>query len=192
MDVIKKGYNYSYSFLRISYIFLLRLFYKNYQEKRVSLQDNKETYVENINALFGCCNHIIDNVYLGSSFNASNNDLLNNLKIKRIVNISYDIPNYYEDYIEYYYFKMKDDGIDEYTKKDLDNIIEYIKKNNDNVLIHCMMGRSRSATVVLYYLIKEHNMNLDDALKYILSKRYVVNPSLKFIENIKNILKQNI
>ena len=188
MDIIKKGYNYSYSFLKISYIFLLRFFYKDYTEKRKSLEENKENYIVNINALFGCCDHIIDNIYLGSSFNASNEDLLNNLKIKRIVNISYDIPNYYEDNIEYFYLKMKDDGIDEYTKEDLDNIIEFIKKNNDNVLIHCMMGRSRSATVILYYLIKIHNMNLDDAIEYLLSKRYVVNPSIKFIENLKNIL----
>ena len=83
---------------------------------------------------------------------------------------------------------MKDDGVDEYTEEDLDNIIEFIKKNNDNVLIHCMMGRSRSATVILYYLIKIHNMNLDDAIEYLISKRYVVNPSIKFINNLKNIL----
>ena len=188
MDIIKKGYSYGYSFLRISYIFLLRFLYKDYKEKRKSLQDNKENYTENINALFGCCNHIIDNVYLGSSFNASNEDLLNDLKIKRIVNISYDIPNYHEDNIEYFYLKMKDDGIDEYTKKDLDDIIEFIKKNNDNVLIHCMMGRSRSATVILYYLIKTHNMSLESSIEYLISKRYVVNPSIKFIENLKNIL----
>ena len=50
------------------------------------------------------------------------------------------------------------------------------------------MGRSRSATVILYYLIKIHNMNLDDAIEYLISKRYVVNPSIKFINNLKNIL----
>ena len=83
---------------------------------------------------------------------------------------------------------MKDDGIDEFNKEQLDNIINFIKKDNNNVLIHCMMGRSRSATVVLYYLIKIHNMTLDESLEYLLSKRYVVNPSLKFIENLKNII----
>ena len=41
MDLIKKGYNYGYSFFRISYIFLLRFLYKDYTEKRKSLQDNK-------------------------------------------------------------------------------------------------------------------------------------------------------
>ena len=42
--------------------------------------------------------------------------------------------------------------------------------NNDNVLIHCMMGRSRSATVILYYLIKIHDMSLESAIEYLLSK----------------------
>ena len=50
------------------------------------------------------------------------------------------------------------------------------------------MGRSRSATVILYYLIKIHNMSLDSSIEYLISKRYVVNPSIKFIENLKNIL----
>ena len=149
--------------------------------------DSIENYIENFNALFGCCTYIIDNIFLGSSFNASNEDLLDNLKIKRIVNISYDIPNYHNN-LDYFYLKMKDDGIDEFNKEQLDNIINFIKKDNNNVLIHCMMGRSRSATVVLYYLIKIHNMTLDESLEYLLSKRYVVNPSLKFIENLKNII----
>ena len=83
---------------------------------------------------------------------------------------------------------MKDDGIDEFKKEDLDNIIDFIKRDKENVLIHCMMGRSRSATVVLYYLIKIHNMRLDEALNYLISKRYVVNPSIKFINNLKEIL----
>ena len=187
MDFIKKGYNYGYSLLRISYIFLLRFLYKNYKEERKALKDSKDNYIENISALLGCCNHIIDNVFLGSSFNASNEELLNDLKIKRIVNISYDIPNYHNN-IDYFYLKMKDDGIDEFKKEDLDNIIDFIKKNDDNVLIHCMMGRSRSATVILYYLIKTHNMTLNEALEYLVSKRWVVNPSLKFIENLKDIL----
>ena len=187
MNLLKKGYNYGYSFIRISYIFILRIFNKDYVENRKSLKDNNENYIENFNALFGCCTYIIDNIFLGSSFNASNEDLLDNLKIKRIVNISYDIPNYHNN-LDYFYLKMKDDGIDEFNKEQLDNIINFIKKDNNNVLIHCMMGRSRSATVVLYYLIKIHNMTLDESLEYLLSKRYVVNPSIKFIENLKNIL----
>ena len=191
MDLIKTGYNYSYSFFRISYIYLLRLLYKDYKEERKAIKDNHDNYMENINALFGNCDHIIDNLFLGSSFNASNQNLLFKLKIKRIVNISYDIPKYHDN-IDYFYLKMKDDGVDEYSKENLDDIINFIEKNEDNVLIHCMMGRSRSATVILYYLIKKHNMNLDEALEYLLSKRCVVNPSLKFIENIKNILNQNM
>ena len=187
MNLLKKGYNYGYSFIRISYIFILRIFNKDYVENRKFLKDNNENYIENFNALFGCCTYIIDNIFLGSSFNASNEDLLDNLKIKRIVNISYDIPNYHNN-LDYFYLKMKDDGIDEFNKEQLDNIINFIKKDNNNVLIHCMMGRSRSATVVLYYLIKIHNMTLDESLEYLLSKRYVVNPSLKFIENLKNII----
>ena len=110
MDIIKKGYSYSYSFLRISYIFLLRLFYKDYTEKRKSLENNKENYTENIHALFGCCSHIIDNIYLGNAYNAANYDILKEMNIDCIINITNNIPNYYEDYFEYITYRIKDNN----------------------------------------------------------------------------------
>ena len=68
MNLLKKGYNYGYSFIRISYIFILRIFNKDYVENRKSLKDNNENYIENFNALFGCCTYIIDNIFLAEVF----------------------------------------------------------------------------------------------------------------------------
>jgi len=183
MNFITNSYYYTYSFFKISYIFFQRLLNKNYKENRLALKNNDNDYLDNINALFGNCSYIIDNIYLGSSFNASNINLLEQLNIKKIINISYDIPNYHDN-IEYYYLQLKDDGNDEFKKEELDDMIDFIKKDNNKVLVHCMMGRSRSATLVLYYLIKIHNMNLNQAIDYLSQKRYVINPSLKFIQNL--------
>lgn len=184
MNIIKKIYYYGYSLYNITYIYLLRLIYKNYNENRKAIKNNN--YIDNIYALFGDCNYIIDNIYLGSCFNASNKSLLDELNIKKIVNISYDIPNYYED-IEYYNYKIKDDGKDILEIEKLKEILTFVLKDKQNILIHCVMGRSRSVSFIIYYLMIIHNMNIDDAIKYIEKKRYVINPSVKFYNNLKNL-----
>lgn len=48
-------------------------------------------------------------------------------------------------------------------------------KNNKIVLVHCMAGASRSASVIIYYLIKYHNFSFDHALTHVKEKRPIVN-----------------
>jgi len=183
-DFFKKSYYYSYSLVQISYIFLYRLLYNNYKEHRPAIK-NKD-YISNIPALFNDCTYIIDNIYLGSIYNACNENLIKELNIKRIINITIDSPNFC-DSIEYYNYKIKDDGKDEFSLEKLEEMCNFIKKNNNNILVHCMFGKSRSCTLVLFYLMKYHNMNLDEAFKFVENKRYVINPSIAFYNYLKDI-----
>lgn len=194
MNLFLKGYYYGYSFFRISYLYIIRLIYKDYTEERKSIKGKNVDYMNNVYALFGDCDHIIDNIYLGSCYNASNINLLNELEIKKIVNISYDVPNYHEN-IEYYNYKIKDDGIDDLDLDILDKIIEFVKENDNKILVHCVMGKSRSASFIIYYLMKIHNLKLEDALDKLNEKRNVINPSIKFYNKLKeynNYLKDSI
>ena len=50
------------------------------------------------------------------------------------------------------------------------------------------MGASRSASVIVVYLIKKYNMSLDEAIKYMKSKRPETNINITFIEEIKKYL----
>ena len=58
--------------------------------------------------------------------------------------------------------------------------------NNDgkNVLVHCREGVSRSASIVIAYLMRKHNMSLDDALTEVKGKRKV-RPSPNFIDQLR-------
>ena len=51
------------------------------------------------------------------------------------------------------------------------NITINIKIKNENILIHCYMGSSRSATIVILYLIDKYKMSLEKAIHYIKQKR---------------------
>ncbi len=63
---------------------------------------------------------------------------------------------------------------------------EFIQKGlkEGNVLVHCIGGVSRSASVVIAFLIGFENMPFQEALKFVQSKRKQVYPNQGFLEQI--------
>ncbi|KAJ0762870.1 putative phosphoric monoester hydrolase [Helianthus annuus] len=62
-------------------------------------------------------------------------------------------------------------------------------KRTGSVLVHCFAGRSRSATVVVAYLMKTHGMRSSKALNLVKSKRSVVAPNAGFILQLQSYEK---
>ncbi|KAI0280849.1 protein-tyrosine phosphatase-like protein [Russula aff. rugulosa BPL654] len=56
---------------------------------------------------------------------------------------------------------------------------------NSRVLVHCLMGISRSATVVCAYLIATMRMTPDDALAAVREKRGFVSPNIGFLRQLE-------
>lgn len=52
-------------------------------------------------------------------------------------------------------------------------------------LISSYMGRSRSTTIVLAYLLKEHKMKLNEALKLVKNKRESAEPNEGFAVQLR-------
>ncbi|CAD8162152.1 unnamed protein product [Paramecium pentaurelia] len=59
--------------------------------------------------------------------------------------------------------------------------IENALKSQQNVLIHCAAGISRSATLVLAYLMKTYQQTLEQALRFLKQKRPYVRPNPGFL-----------
>jgi protein-tyrosine phosphatase len=127
--------------------------------------------------------HIIDNIYLGSAFNAASYNTLTNLNIKKVINVTQEISPYFNQNLEYKTYKLYDNNLDNISNY-LDDSYEYIMNTKDNILIHCYMGSSRSATIVIYYLMRKYDMTLEQAIKFVKEKRNIVNPTNKFIEEL--------
>ena len=63
---------------------------------------------------------------------------------------------------------------------------KYITDNpSKNILVHCFMGSSRSATVIIAYLIKYLNYSLIDAMQFVKTKRVVVNLNKDFYNQLE-------
>jgi len=206
MDII---YN-SCSYFRILSIksldFLKKCITGNYNtpvERQIQLPVKKSIYNHILN-IFLYPTNIIDNIYLGNGYNASNYSVVRDYNIKYIVNVTKEIPNYYEynivsinntscapSNLDIKYFNIpildNDEG---HISVNISNVLNFIEeaqsKNDGNILIHCYMGSSRSASVVLAYLIYKYNFTLNNALKYIKKKRDIVNININFINDIKD------
>lgn len=64
------------------------------------------------------------------------------------------------------------------------NKIEKSLKKGDKILIHCHAGVSRSATLVIGYLMIKHNMSYEQAYIHVRMKRNVC-PNNNFIRQLK-------
>jgi len=160
------------------------------ETKRPSIYQNY--LLHSIFALYDSCHYIIDNIYLGSSLGASNYNLLKYYHIKYIINITDMIPNFYQDKdIQYFNINIKDDGIDTLNKNQLENSYYFINQsiiNKSNIFIHCFVGRSRSVSIIIYYLMKKYKLNYENALNIIKNKRIYANPSIHLKNNIIHLI----
>jgi hypothetical protein len=128
--------------------------------------------------------HVIDNIYIGNSKHSE--EELISLGITHVYNISKSSYREYKTLIESHY--KIDDHIDENILMILPIIVDNLKLLNDNgkkIYVHCFAGISRSATVVLYYLMFYHNYSLNKAFQFLRSKRVGIQPNHGFIKQLK-------
>ena len=60
-----------------------------------------------------------------------------------------------------------------------------MRSSNTKVLVHCQMGRSRSATLVIMYLIYKFKISSNTALEMVKQRRQVVDPNNGFLKQLK-------
>ncbi|CAF0862119.1 unnamed protein product [Didymodactylos carnosus] len=68
-----------------------------------------------------------------------------------------------------------------------DRLTERIHKNisqGKKTLIHCYVGRSRSATIVLAYLMRYKQMSLKEAFHFLRARRPIIGPNFGFIKQL--------
>ncbi len=53
------------------------------------------------------------------------------------------------------------------------------------MLVHCQMGISRSASMVIAFLMKELGMDLKNAKEYVKEKRNIIDPNNAFMKDLK-------
>lgn len=63
-------------------------------------------------------------------------------------------------------------------------VIDSVRKKNKTIYVHCNAGVSRSASVVIAYLMKESNLKFKDAHKYLKTIRPCIKPNEGFVKQL--------
>ncbi len=133
-----------------------------------------------------------DYLYIGPYTCANTTASLDNVSIKHIINVTKEHPNYFPQFYDYMKIPVSDECKEDLAQY-LDNAADYIEyavKNRENILVHCAAGQSRSASIVLAYLVKHQQMTLKDALEFLKSKRNCVSPNIGFIRCLMDFEKK--
>ncbi|XP_055514138.1 protein phosphatase Slingshot homolog 2 isoform X1 [Leucoraja erinacea] len=130
---------------------------------------------------------IFEHVYLGSEWNASNLEDLQNRGIRYILNITREIDNFFPGMFEYHNIRVYDEEVTDLLAywNDTYKFITRARNNGSKCLVHCKMGISRSASTVIAYAMKEYGWNLDEAYTYVKEKRAVTKPNSGFMRQLE-------
>ena len=124
-------------------------------------------------------------LWLGNLISAENIQDLKDKGITKILtvmngsNLKYDIEE------GFFHKKVEvDDFYDQNIIKYFGECLNFIN-GEEKVLVHCAAGASRSATIVIAYIMLTKKMKYDDASQLVRDKRFIICPNFGFREQLK-------
>ena len=206
-DIFKKTAISDFKVLNVSfddffkqYPFLCIMINDNDENKKNSSKKNlKPAKWESIPYL---PNEIIElKLYLGNAAISKKISVMKDLKITHIVNVTQVVKNSFSKKnkdlggiaIKYLRIAITDTdntNIIDYFDKTNEFIDNAIEKENGVVLVHCQMGKSRSASVVTAYLMYKYKYTCHVALDYVKQRRPRAQPNDSFVNQLKQYEKQ--
>ncbi|XP_023653910.1 dual specificity phosphatase 29 isoform X1 [Paramormyrops kingsleyae] len=148
-------------------------------------------------AAYAHVNEVWPNVYIGDEEIARNRYVLKKMGMTHVLNAaegkknSVDTgPDYYSDMnIDYYGVEAEDIPTFNLSQffYSAAQFIDYALSGPENkLLVHCVMGRSRSATLFLAYLMIHKNMTLVDAIERVKQHRRIL-PNWGFLKQLRQL-----
>jgi len=138
--------------------------------------------------LFPEINEIInDKLYLGNYDQAKDLNTLKKFKISHILMCGTFLEKMFPDSFVYEHFEIED-TIEENISKFFKRGIEFIE-NSDVVFVHCHAGVSRSASIVIAYIMHKFKIGYEDAYKIVKNKRREIFPNESFRNQLREFEK---
>lgn len=128
--------------------------------------------------------HIIDHIYLGSCKSALE-AVDHRPDIKYILNLSQYRLYAPEKRVMELDVEDEPEFPIELCFSTAHRFIAEAKKNNTAVLVHCRAGISRSATIVISYMMKYYNFSFDAAYAHVFARRNVIRPNDGFLIKLR-------
>ncbi|XP_048579996.1 dual specificity protein phosphatase 10 isoform X2 [Nematostella vectensis] len=131
---------------------------------------------------------ILPFLFLGSEEGAADEDLIDRLAIKFILNLTPVCPNFFSEREDIIYKRIQiNDSYQEDIGQHFDEAIAFIdeaRSRGSSVLVHCHAGVSRSATVTVAYVMQHLGLSLNEAYQFVKEKRPTISPNLNFMGHL--------
>ena len=121
-------------------------------------------------------------------------DNLEKCVITRVLNVSRTLEDCFPEKLKYHRIAIKD-SFGEPLLTNLESSYNFIKDtidNNEKVLVHCYGGISRSAAIVIGFLMKYESRVLMDVYKEVKDIRSVISCNLDFMGQLMMYEKSNL
>lgn len=129
----------------------------------------------------------MEGLFLGSVGAAYTNSALKARKITHILTVCDCLPPKFPSEFTYKVIEIVDEPSVRISAhfKDTGEFIHEAIKNGGVVLVHCFAGVSRSASVVIAYLMRYHGMSYMQAFTHVKTRRPWICPNYGFVNQLK-------
>ncbi|XP_005996086.1 dual specificity protein phosphatase 10 [Latimeria chalumnae] len=128
---------------------------------------------------------ILPFLFLGNEHDAQDLEKMQRMNVGYIINVTTHLPLYHFDKGTFKYKRLPaTDSNKQNLRQYFEEAFEFIEEAHQcgkGLLIHCQAGVSRSATIVIAYLMKHTRMTMTDAYKFVKGKRPIISPNLNFM-----------
>ena len=146
-----------------------------------------------MNLLINDMDEIIENLYLGNLNGARNIEKLKKLGIKKVLSLleKFFWPKYNESDNIIHKTIIISDFYKENLIKYFGECLDFIR-GDDKILVHCAAGSSRSANIVIKYIMWSKKMPFKEAFDFVKSKRSFASPNQAFKNQLQLFEKELI
>lgn len=127
-------------------------------------------------------------IYLGNLESSSDGEFLRDSKIRAVISIVFGQEvKYPENVIPFHMLINGDDHPNFELSQEFEDTFKFIEQHRKytSILIHCYAGVSRSATILLAYLMRKMKLGFSEALAFVRKSRPAVNPNIGFVDQLK-------
>ncbi|KAM7538136.1 hypothetical protein Aperf_G00000072822 [Anoplocephala perfoliata] len=128
---------------------------------------------------------ILDFLYIGNAKDSKNAKVLMDKRITHVINATYDLPNFFEEEgkLKYLRVEVEDSGTADLMPhfRPVIDFIDEAVRSGGRVLVHCQEGVSRSASLVIAYIMAHSNLTLMHAIEVVSHARAIIFPNINFL-----------
>lgn len=141
------------------------------------------------------CVHVFNGLYISDIFGAQNVNWLQSSGFGGVIDIS-NAPNVvkFPKQLDVLRIPVDDNAhskIRPYFLK-TQQFIDYYMEKKKKVLVFCRAGVSRSATIIINYLMKTFSLTVDEAILFLKKKRPQIQPNNGFLKQLKDEMETHI